>query len=91
VLRPDDSGRVENFPWDRVPRLIAAYERGRHERLLPVERRALAPYLAAVALYLAAISGHTADPASHLRGEEPFIGIARWVLANPSEITRRIA
>ncbi len=91
VLRPDDSGRAEDFPWDRVPQLVSAYERGRHERLLPVERRALAPYLAAVPLYLAAISCHTPDPASHLRGEEPFIRIARWILANPREITRRIA
>ena len=53
----------------------------------PVERRALAPYLAAVPLYLAAIAGHTPDPVGVLLGERPFLRIAEWVLSHPSEVT----
>jgi len=90
VLRPDDSGRADDFPWDRVPQLIAAYEHGCQDGLLLIERRALAPYLAAVPLYLAAVSSHTPDPATHLHGELPFIRIARWIIRNAREITRHI-
>jgi Ser/Thr protein kinase RdoA (MazF antagonist) len=90
VLRPDDSGRAEDFPWDRVPDLVAAYEYGCRNRLLPVERTAVAPSLAAVPLHLAAVSRHTSDPVAHLQGERPFIEIARWVLANTDEITRHL-
>jgi len=82
VLRPDDRGRAEEFDWNSVDELIAAYEDGAKTNLTAVERSALGPYLAAVPLYLAAIAGDTPDPSEHLRGERPFLRIAEWVLLN---------
>jgi hypothetical protein len=82
ILRPDASGRAEEFPWHQLPELIEAYEENAQDVLTTAERRAIGPYLAAVPLYLAATSGHTPHPAEHLLGEVPFLGIAEWVLAN---------
>lgn len=86
VLRPDDRGRAEDFPWDRLPELIWAYEEAGQDALTAIERRAIGPYLAAVPLYLAAISGYTPDPSKHLLDELPFLGIAEWVLANSESL-----
>jgi Ser/Thr protein kinase RdoA (MazF antagonist) len=91
VLRPDDSGTGDSFDWDQVPQLIAAYERGRGDAVLPVELKALPIYLAAVPLYLASIAGYTRDPAAQLRGEVPFLRIAEWVIANADEVSKLAA
>ena len=86
VLRPDDSGRAEDFQWDRLPELVTAYEDSTQTTLSPIERRALGPYMAAVPLYLASISGFIPDPVRRLLEERPFLRIAEWVLANPESV-----
>jgi len=86
VLRPDDSGRAEDFQWDRLPELVTAYEDSSQTTLSPIERRALGPYMAAVPLYLASISGFIPDPVRRLLEERPFLRIAEWVLANPESV-----
>ena len=82
VLRPDDSGRPEDFAWERVGELVEAYETGAGDRLRAEERAALAPYVAAVPLYLASVAAFTPDPAATLRGEIASLRIADWVLAH---------
>ena len=86
VLRPDDSGCAEDFRWDLVPELLAAYEQGAASTLARLERRALASFLAAVPLYLASIAFQVPDPANHLCGERSFLRIAEWVLTHPEEV-----
>ena len=84
ILRPDDSGRADDFDWPFLRELVLAYESAAAVRLEEVERSALGPYAAAVPLYLAAIAGLAPDPVAHLRGEVPFLRIAQWILENPS-------
>lgn len=82
VLRPDDSGTAEEFPWNRLSELISVYEDEAKSRLEPKEREALFPYLAAVPLYLASISGFTPDPLGHLLEHGSSLDIAEWILSN---------
>lgn len=91
VLRPDDSGRPDEFDWVRVHELLAAYEDGAKVSLQRRERAAMAPYLAAVPLYMACVAGFTPDPDATLRGEEPFLRIAEWTLANHHELVDILA
>lgn len=85
VLRPDNGGTGESFAWERVPAWIAAYEAAASSPLSTLERKALAPYAAAVPLYQNVIAGWTANPAAHLReGLRPsFLKIAEWFLTHP--------
>jgi Ser/Thr protein kinase RdoA (MazF antagonist) len=85
VLRPDSRGTAESFDWGTVPELLTAYEDTAGVRLSALERRALAPYLAAVPLYLMSIAGYMADPVGHIRNEtrRAFLGIGAWLLAHP--------
>jgi Ser/Thr protein kinase RdoA (MazF antagonist) len=71
----------ERFPWESVPRLIDAYQAAAGWRLTPVERRALAPYTAAVPLFYAALAGFTENPAGKLRTRLPFLRLSEWLLA----------
>ncbi|HEX2850281.1 MAG TPA: phosphotransferase [Acidimicrobiales bacterium] len=82
VLRPDDTGRPEQFDWAAIDELIGAYEQSAHSRLDDRERSALPAYLAAVPLYLAGVAGYTPDPVATLRGEEASLRIAEWVLTH---------
>jgi Ser/Thr protein kinase RdoA (MazF antagonist) len=88
LLRPDSQGTAEGFAWGTLPRLIAAYEQTSGTTLTTAERRALAPYTAAVPLYLSAIAGFMPDPAAHLRNEtrRRFLRIAEWLLAHPDAV-----
>jgi len=76
----------EGFGWHRVPQLIADYEAAAHSHLTEAERKALAPYTAAVPLYAAALDGFTNDPAEHLRGRRPFLRLSEWLLAHPAAL-----
>lgn len=80
VFRPTADGRGEDFPWQVLDDLIAAYDDASGAGIDDVERKAIGPYLAAVPLYLAAIASHTPDPVEHLAVEQPFVRIAEWVL-----------
>jgi Ser/Thr protein kinase RdoA (MazF antagonist) len=73
----------ERFPWESVPRLIAAYEAAAGSRLTPAERTALVPYTSAVPLYYAALDGFTEDPAGKLRTRLPFLHLSEWLLERP--------
>lgn len=73
----------QRFPWESVRRLIEAYEAAAGWCLTPVERRALAPYTAAVPLCHAALDGFTADPAGKLRTRLPFLRLSEWLLNHP--------
>ena len=74
---------LEYFPWQRVLQLITTYEVTAHSPLTMMERRALAPYAAAVPLYAAALDGFSNEPASQLRGRLPFLRLSEWLLAHP--------
>lgn len=87
VFRPTADGRGEDFPWEVLDELIAAYDDAAGERIDDIERQAIGPYLAAVPLYLAAIASHTPDPVEHLAVETPFVRIAEWVLQHGTEPT----
>jgi Ser/Thr protein kinase RdoA (MazF antagonist) len=88
LLRPDNSGTGEDFDWQSLPRLIAEYEAAAGARLTQVERKALAPYTAAVPLYQAAGCGFLADPASALKDgtRRPFMRIGEWLLEHPEAV-----
>lgn len=88
VLRPDSRGTAEGFAWETVPELVRAYEEKAQTTLTAAERRALAPYIAAVPLYLAAIAGQVSDPVAHLRNEtrRAFLRIGEWLLAHPDAV-----
>jgi Ser/Thr protein kinase RdoA (MazF antagonist) len=88
LLRPDSQGTAEGFDWASLPRLVEAYERAAGTALRPAERRALAPYTAAVPLYLLAIGGFMPDPVAHVRNETrlTFLEIGEWLLAHPEAV-----
>lgn len=88
VLRPDSRGTGEGFTWEDVPHLMGEYEQAAHTTLTPAERRALAPYTAAVPLYLGAIACFVPDPLTHLRDQtrRTFLRIAEWVLDHPDAL-----
>jgi Ser/Thr protein kinase RdoA (MazF antagonist) len=88
VLRPDSRGSAEGFAWELVPRLVGEYEGAARTSLTAAERRALAPYTAAVPLYLGAIAAQVPDPVAHLRHETRlrFLDIAEWLLAHPEAV-----
>jgi Ser/Thr protein kinase RdoA (MazF antagonist) len=76
----------ESFTWQSVRQLVEAYEAEAPSRLTETERRALAPYTAAVPLYAAALDGFTNDPAGLLRGRQPFLRLSEWLLAHPEVV-----
>jgi Ser/Thr protein kinase RdoA (MazF antagonist) len=88
MLRPDGRGTAEEFAWETVPQLVTAYEDAARTTLAVKERRALAPYIAAVPLYLAALAGYTNDPVAHLRDQtrRTFLRIGEWLLARPAAV-----
>lgn len=73
----------ESFAWQSIQRFVEEYEVAGNSRLTLMERRALAPYTAAVPLYAAALSGFTNDPVGHLRDSLPFLRLSKWLLAHP--------
>lgn len=88
VLGPGGHGAAEDFAWGRVQQLVWAYEDAAQTTLTQTERKALAPYTAAVPLYQAAIAGFRDDPAETLRGglRPPFMRISEWLLAHPDAV-----
>lgn len=87
VLKPDDSGRPEEFDWNRVVELVDAYEAAAGVVLDPLERRALGPCLAAVPMYFAGIASSTPDPCDRIQQEASSLRIARWVLDHPAAVS----
>ena len=83
IVALDGHQALESFAWERVPRLITAYEATAGTTLTAAERRALAPYTAAAPLYHAAIAGFAHDPARQLRAERPFLRLSEWLLTHP--------
>ena len=88
VFALDGHRAPERFPWDHVPRLLTEYEHAAEIRLTDVERRALAPYTAAVPLFQAAVAGFRDDPAATLRDDmrRPFMRLSEWLLAHPETL-----
>jgi Ser/Thr protein kinase RdoA (MazF antagonist) len=76
----------EQFPWQTLPVLIETYEAAAGWRLTPAERRALAPFTAAVPLYYASLDGFTEDPAGKLRTRLPFLHLSDWLLAHTDAV-----
>lgn len=78
----------ESFAWESVPRLLEAYETWACSRLTRTERRALAPYAAAVPLYQAAVCGFLPHPAEALRDEmrRSFMRLSEWLLTHPDAL-----
>ena len=93
VLRPDDSGTAESFPWwSKVPELLAEYENAAQVTLTASERQALPLYTAAVPLYEPAIAGYARDPIKKLHDPTVtrFLHISEWILANPTALPRNL-
>jgi Ser/Thr protein kinase RdoA (MazF antagonist) len=80
ILKPDDSGRSDTFDWDRATELLGAYEDAASTIISQLERRALAPLLAAIPMYFVAIASYTPDPSDRVKQEIQSLEIARWVL-----------
>lgn len=76
----------ERVPWRSLPGLIEAYHQAGAVPLTDLERTALAPYMAAVALYHAALAGYTNDPGAQLRARRPFLRLAEWLLTHGAEL-----
>ncbi|GAB3418848.1 phosphotransferase enzyme family protein [Flindersiella endophytica] len=75
------------FPWEQVPPLIEEYQAAAGWTLTPVERRALAPYTAAVRLYFGCAAWHAAsDPIDWLCGQRPSLDLSQWLLDHPDAI-----
>jgi Ser/Thr protein kinase RdoA (MazF antagonist) len=89
IVALDGHQAPERFAWERVPRLIQAYEAAAEVTLTDGERRALAPYTAAARLYHAASAGFGGDPAGQLRAELPFLRLSAWLLAHPEVVGAR--
>ena len=89
VLALNGQQSSERFAWQCVPQLIEEYERAAKVRLTDTERKALAPYMAAVPLYAAALDGFTEDPARKLRTRLPFLRLSEWILAHPEVMMDR--
>lgn len=64
VLKPDASGRAEEFDWRLASQLVAAYETTGVHPLTDLERRAIGPYVAGVPMYFAAIASYIPTPAA---------------------------
>jgi Ser/Thr protein kinase RdoA (MazF antagonist) len=84
VLALEGHQTPETFSWNMVPPLVDAYQAAAHTHLTPDERKALAPYTAAVPLYFAALAGFSNDPAALLRDRLPFLHLSNWLLAHPN-------
>lgn len=78
----------EGFAWENVPRLLDEYQAAAGACLTAMERQALAPYTASVALYQAAVCGFLPDPAAALRDSErrPLMRIGEWLLTHPESV-----
>jgi Ser/Thr protein kinase RdoA (MazF antagonist) len=83
LLALDVCRAPESFAWESIPRLVEEYEAIANVRLAPAERRALAPFTAAVPLYAAALDGFTENPVEKLRARRPFLRLSAWLLAHP--------
>ena len=76
----------ESFEWERVSRCIEEYELAANTRLTTLERKALAPYTAAVPLYAAALAGFGNEPVKLLCERVPFMRLSEWLLTHPDAI-----
>jgi hypothetical protein len=79
----DCLGAPERFRCEMVPRLIEAYDATAVTRLTTTERRALAPYTAAVPLFYAALDGFTEDPPGMPRARVRSLRLSEWLLTDP--------
>jgi Ser/Thr protein kinase RdoA (MazF antagonist) len=77
----------ESFAWQTIPQLIQEYEAAANSRLTSLERKALAPYTAAVPLYAATLAGLGNDPTKLLRDRLPFLRLSEWLLAHPEAVS----
>jgi Ser/Thr protein kinase RdoA (MazF antagonist) len=80
ILKPDASGRADTFDWNRARELVGTYEEAARTTISQLERRALAPLLAAIPMYFVAIASYTPDPSDRIKQEIQSLEIARWVL-----------
>lgn len=87
VFQQRDGRRLEpeEIAWDRLPKLIAEYERVA-PALTHAERSALAPYAAALLLYFPATGYFVSDAAAWTASQWPAVRLANWLLDNQSEI-----
>jgi Ser/Thr protein kinase RdoA (MazF antagonist) len=81
---PTDPAR---FPWEQVPPLVEEYQAAAGWRLNAAERRALAPYTAAVRLYFACAAWHQAqDPIDWLGNQGTSLALSQWLLDHPDAL-----
>jgi Ser/Thr protein kinase RdoA (MazF antagonist) len=91
VLARDADPTPERLAGQNVMPLIEAYEAAGKSTLTATERRALAPYIAAVPLYHAANAGFRDDPVNQLRTSLPFLRLSEWLLAHPTALLGRVS
>jgi Ser/Thr protein kinase RdoA (MazF antagonist) len=87
VLALGGHRQPETFSWHIVMELCTEYERAAGYRLTVVERKALAPFIAAVPLYFAALAGFSREPARQLQTAMPFVRLSEWLLKHPEAVT----
>ncbi|MCL6442732.1 MAG: phosphotransferase [Alicyclobacillus sp.] len=76
----------DKYEWQDVERLVSEYESAAASRLTALEKRALAPYTAAVPMYQAAIAGLSNDSAQQLCAKRHFLRLSEWILAHPDAL-----
>jgi Ser/Thr protein kinase RdoA (MazF antagonist) len=78
----------ERFLREHVPHLIEAYEAAAETTLSEVERKALAPYAAAVPLFDVAFAGLRDEAGATLHHElrRYFLRASEWLLAHPEAL-----
>jgi Ser/Thr protein kinase RdoA (MazF antagonist) len=75
------------FPWSQVPPLIEEYQAAAGWTLTAPERRALAPYTAAVRLYFGCAAWHAASsPIDWLCDQDTSLTLSKWLLDNPDAL-----
>lgn len=83
ILALDGHRDPASFDWGLVPVMLDVYEMSSGQSLSAMERRSLAPHMAAVPLYHAVSSGFLRRPKPALQSALPFVALSEWLIANP--------
>jgi Ser/Thr protein kinase RdoA (MazF antagonist) len=86
ILAKGGMESLDNFKWQEVRMLIEEYESVANARLTSTERRAIAPYTAAIPIYQTAIAGLSNNPAQELRSKAHLLRVSDWMLAHPEAL-----
>jgi hypothetical protein len=86
ILAQGGHNDPEHYPWQNIERLIREYESASFSPLSSLEKRALAPYTAAVPIYQTANGGLSYNPTEQLREKRNFLRLIEWILSHPEAL-----